>query len=111
MTYLEHFEKTGSTENMSWCRPFTDDSEEYFLIQHDGEIESAKTPDGIFYRYNGTLTPDVLESIAKAVNTYHDDYHGWTDEHIALEAMHELGCVNCPFRHECEAINEYMEEE
>jgi len=115
MTYLEHFEKTSSNENMSWCKPFTDRNEEYFLLMHDGEISEAKTPEGIFYRrsmgYGMKLTDEVLESIARIVNSEYDSYSHMTDENIALDAMHELGCVNCPFRHECEAVNEEMEEE
>ena len=112
MTYLEHFEKMPVIENMEWCKPFMDmETEDYILIQHDGEIISAKTPDGIFHRYNGTLTADIMENIAKTVNSNYNSYHGYTDEQIALDAMIETGCTNCPFRHECEAVNEEMEEE
>ena len=111
MTYLERFEKMLDVENMEWCAPFSDRNEDYFLIKHDGEIISAKTPDGIFHRYNGTLTPEVMESIARAVNNRYYCYHGWTVEQIALDVMEENGCVNCPFRHECEAVNEEMEED
>ena len=111
MTYREYFQQ-HEEENISCCRPFTDDSETYYLIQYDGEIESAKTPDGTYHRspvYGQRLDGSVIESIARAVNEQYDNYSGWTDEHIALEAMHEIGCAHCPFRDECEAMNEEMD--
>ena len=109
MTYLEKFESTNSNENLSWCKPYTDKNNEYYLIQHDGEIIDVKTPTGEYNLYDGTLTAEIMESIARAVNSDYDCYKGWTDEHIAIDAMTEIGCACCPFRHVCEAANEEIE--
>ena len=105
MTYRDYFEQ-HCDQNIGWCKPFTDKNEEYFLIQYDGEIISAKTPAGIYHRYDGTLTADTMESIARAVNNGYYCYRGWTDEHVALDVMHEIGCAQCPFHDTCEAYNE-----
>lgn len=107
MTYFDYFlMHDDEPMNMGWCKPYVDKSGDYTLIIHDGEAESAVTPKGTFHRYDGTLTDMVLEHIAHAVNDYYDDYFGWSNCHIALEAMTETNCINCPLRDECEAINE-----
>jgi hypothetical protein len=108
MTYLDNFEQNNSNENLSWCKPYTDKNEEYYLVMYEGEAEAAKTPEGTYHRYNSTLSEEVKESIAKAVNNGYHCYHGWNDEDIALDVMHEIGCKDCPFKHECEAVNEEM---
>ena len=113
MTYLEKMEREGKyNENMYWCKPFVDKTGEYFLIQHDGEIKSAKTPDGSFHICHGDFASEqAMQKFAFAVNNGYYCYHGWTDESIALDAMTETGCLSCPFRHECESVNEEIEEE
>ena len=114
MTYLEKMEREGKyNENMSWCKPFVDKTGEYFLIQHDGEIKSAKTPNGSFHLCHGDFASEqAMQAFALAVNNgYYSYYRGMTDEDIALDAMSETGCLNCPFRHECESVNEEIEEE
>lgn len=108
MTYREYFDK-HETENMNCCRPFQDKTGDYTVIIYGGEMELASTPSGRYFRYNGTLTDAIKEDIAKAVNNGYYCYHGWTDERIALDVMHEVGCSGCPFRDDCEMMNEEME--
>ena len=110
MTFLEYFEQNPN-KNMISCIPYADKTEEYFLIMFDGEWEEAKTPNGTYHRYDGTLTEAVKKSFAMAVNNGYYCYHGWTDEHIALDVMHEIGCAACPFRHDCQPMYEEWEKE
>lgn len=108
MTYLEYMENHPD-ENLDWCRPYVSKDGEYALLKHDREPEIARTPAGDLYRYNGSLSGEALEQIARAVNPDYDVFNGWTDEQIAIIAMHETGCAACPWRHECEAMGAEME--
>ena len=107
MKYIDYM-NDHEDENLSWCKPYADESGEYTLILHDGMVDAITTPDRIAYRYNGTLTEELMESFARAVNPDYDDYSGWDDLHIALESMHEVGCAHCPFKDDCEAMGEEM---
>ena len=111
MTYLENFELKNPSGNLSWCKPFADKNEDAFLIMYEGTAECVRTSEGaLLHRYNGTLNDYTIAEFARSVNNGYYCYHGWTDENIALDVMHETGCASCPFRHECEAVNTEMEE-
>ena len=107
MKYLEYMENHDG-ENLSWCKPYTDDSGDYKLIMYNGEVNSISAPDYEAFRYNGSMTPEIMEKFARAVNRDYDLYSGWEDWQIALEGMHETGCSCCPWRGECDAMAEEM---
>ena len=107
MTYRDYM-NDHDTEHFTWCCPYSDETGDYKLVIYDGEINAVSTPDTIAHRYDGTLTDEVLEQFARAVNPYYDDYKGWDNLHIALEVMHEIGCSGCPFNADCEALDEEM---
>ena len=109
MTYLEYMQD-HENENLSWCKPYSDDSGEYMLVMHDGEVHSILSPTCEAFRYDGTLTDELMERFAREVNHDYDLYSGWSDIHIALEAMHEVGCVSCHWRDDCEVMGEEMSE-
>ena len=109
MTYAEYFEN-HETENFSWCKPYTDKTGEYMLVIHDGELSSIASPDIIAYRYDGSLTDEIIKQFAMAINPNYDLYSEWTDLHIALDSMHEIGCSHCPFKDECDAMEEEMQD-
>lgn len=109
MTYRDYFDK-HQDENLSWCKPYVDKTGDYFLLMYEGECECVVTPHGTFCRYNGTLTDDIMEEFAKAVNNGYYCYHGWTDEHIALDVMTEVGCAACPLNSQCDPMFEEYEE-
>lgn len=98
------------TENFSFCKPCYNDSGDYALVMFDGELSAIKTPDLVAYRYDGTLTDEVMQQFAKAVNPNYDLYSGYNDIHIALEAMHPVGCAYCPFKDDCEIMGEEISE-
>ena len=109
MKYSEYFEE-HQAENFSWCKPYMDKTETYYVVMHDGEMLGIVTPTTVAYRYDGTLTDDLLERVAKEINPDFDSYSGWDLTHIILEAMNEVGCFHCPFKEDCEPYNEYMGE-
>ena len=80
------------------------------LVMYDGELSSIMSPTREAFRYNGTLTDEVLEQFAREVNPDYDLYTGWSDLHVALEAMHPVGCASCPWCEDCEAMYEEMSE-
>ena len=105
MTYLDYM-REHTDENLSWCKPYTNDDETHFLVMYDGIAGSIDTPNITAHRYGGSDFEAELEKLAREVNAHYDLYSGWDDTHIALEAMHEVGCWRCPFRDECEAMGE-----
>ena len=105
MKYLEYMENHDG-ENLSWCRPYADDSGDYALAICEGEVVGLTMP-GI---NTGDVTPEMMEKFARAVNRDYDLYSGWSDLHIALEGMHETGCSCCPWRGECDAMAEEMDD-
>ena len=92
-------------ENMSYCKPYQDDSGAYTIIMFEGHAETARTPDGDIYGESNVKKS--IKDIAIAVNPDYDLYQGWSDLHIALEAMHVVGCASCPYVNgECDAMME-----
>ena len=108
-TYREYMEEHDG-ENLSWCKPYSDDSGEYKLIMYEGIVDSISAPTIEAWRWNDTLTAEVLRDFARAVNPDYNEYKGWTDEHIALEVMHPIGCSACPWFGDCEAMGEETDE-
>ena len=109
MTYREYLE-AHEDENFSWCKPYANKDEDCFAVMYDGAIERVVSPDMEAQRYDGSLNGEAMEAFARRVNPSYDLRSGWSDEHIALEVMHEIGCFNCPFKDDCEAMDEEMEE-
>ena len=101
-------------ENLSWCKPYIyeDDSGSYYIIMYEGAIESIVTPEIEAQRYDGSLTDDLLETIARRFNPDYDWYKGWSDTHIIMDSddLREAGCSECPFKRECDAMLEEMGE-
>ena len=109
MTYAEYFMEHDN-ENFSWCKPYADKTGEYMLVMHDGELSALSSPDTIAYRYDGSITDQIIEQFAKSVNPDYSMFKGYTDTQIALFAMHETGCFHCPFKDDCSAMGEEMQD-
>lgn len=107
-TYRDLAEEDEGT-NLGWCKPYVSADGNHVLILHDGEVESIFSPTVRAYRWNGSLTEEVMAAFAREVNPNYDEYQGWTDLHIALESMRETGCWHCPWRDNCDAMGEEVE--
>lgn len=107
MTYRDYM-IDHSTEDLSWCKPYEDKTGDYRLVMYEGEPSSIATPERIAFRYDGTLTDELLEAFARAVNPDYETYQGYTDLEIALGTMHPVGCASCPHFDECGAMGEEM---
>ena len=64
-----------------------------------------------FKGYGDLPKPEEITRLAKELNENYDLYQGWSDTHILLDALREVGCDNCPFKADCEAVNEIVEDE
>ena len=111
MNYRQYFEQHPE-ESTCFCECYADKTEQYFLVMYDGEPSLIKWPGG-----TADVTPrhcdenEDLKAFSLAVNNGYYLYHGWTDEHIALDVMHHIGCASCPFRDSCSVMDEEMEDE
>lgn len=74
----------------------------------DSSVEHVITPDFDVSRCcdGDRAIEESLRIVAKTINPEYDSYSGWSDLHIALEAMHEDGCAHCPFKDDCECMGE-----
>lgn len=104
MRYIDYM-KDHESENLGWCKPYIDNSGKYCLVIEEGEVVYIKTPDiETFYGSAELKDKNVLKEFVMAVNPDYDLYHGWSDIHIAIEAMTEIGCWNCPVKNICDAM-------
>lgn len=108
MTYMEYMQDHPE-ENLSWCKPYTNDGEDRFLIMYDGEPLEVHAPGIEGHRYDGTLRIYMEQFTRELAGADYDLYQGYTDEEIALKYMHECGCASCPARHLCEVMKEEMQ--
>lgn len=113
---MKTYEKMSYGENMSWCRPYISEDERYMLAINEGEIISIQIDGRLVemdekepghYRYSKNL----LQRLARSVNPDYDEYEGYTDTYIILNALEERGCAECPWRDECDAMIEEDDDE
>lgn len=105
MRYLDYMEEHPG-ENLEWCRPYTDGNDNY-LIMYDGgplgiKTETEEVTERRELEYG-------MEGFARKVNKDYDLYSGYSDAEIALDAMHEVGCFDCPWKWDCDAMGAYVE--
>lgn len=110
---MKYYENMNYGENLGWCKPYISEDDRYALVLHEGEISTIqadgrdldwddKDPIYVTLRYS----KDLLHRLARSVNPDYDEYEGYTDTHIILDAMQERGCAACPWRDECDAMIE-----
>lgn len=95
-------------ENLDWCRPYVDESGQYYLVMTDGRVNGMHGP-GIKDCADcetGEEEDENLKKLAQAVNKYYSDYSGYDDDYIARQAMTETGCTSCPYFGICDAMSE-----
>ena len=89
-------------ENLSWCVPYKTADGKYALAVCEGK-PAGMILDGKVVDYSELEAS--LPTLAKAVNPDYGDYAGWTDLHLATEAMQECGCAHCPWFGTCDAMD------
>ncbi len=103
MLYKDYM-RSHETDNLLWCRPFTDGNGNYIVIyETDCMIHSKDVS-------INCPTEKQLSEFAKTVNPDYSLYSGYTSEEIITSAMDEIGCCNCPFYNTCAAMDETINE-
>ena len=111
MKYLEYMNE-HPTENLGWCKPYTDKNENKYLVIYDGEVSGIKTETAEVTTLDGRWELEkALGELARKVTKDYDLYSGYSDKELALIAMHEVGCADCPWKYDCDAMGEYINDE
>ena len=107
ITYRDYMAHHDS-ENFSWCKPYVSKDGEYSMIVYDGEMYAIHTPDIDAPEFGDRLTDEQMEQFARAVNPDFDLYSGYSCLQIAMFAMQETGCYNCPrYGDGCQTMDEH----
>ena len=102
MTVREYMQETGG--NLSWCKPYFSGDGESAVAINEGEPVGVLI-DGADVAPREISKPETIRRLAQAVNAQYALYSGWDDLHIALEAMHEGDCCECPWFGLCDAMD------
>lgn len=108
-TYRDYF-AAHADECVDWCTPYIADGG-YAMAVNDVEMNELS---GLMIAGEDIDTCDTREDaepvkrLAKAVNADYDLYSGWSDTHIAIEAMRKVGCASCPWFKDCAQMDEIL---
>ena len=99
---MKLFDFMRDGENLGWCKPYASDDGRFFMVS---------TQNGFDLMVDGEVFPlasdEVLDDFAKRVNPENYDHFkqiGRSADEIAIDAMREKGCRECPFKDECDAM-------
>lgn len=102
----------NSNENLGWCKCLNVGREKRVQVVVANDEIISLAIDGKYVLQEvlygaGTYTETTLEKVAKIVNTYFEDYKGYTATEIILDAEHkEEPCCNCPWFYVCAVLDE-----
>lgn len=89
-------------QNIDWCKPLRHRTENIIIVLMGGEIIQIRINEE-----DKDVTPEIITELAKKLNESYDEYEGWSDTHILLDAdFEELGCSDCPYFDICEAMDD-----
>lgn len=108
---MKLYEKMRNGENLSWCRPFTTKHKNLWVIVKEGKIEAIHELFGHIYFGQPYAFVNPSENlIAEFARIYNKNYYAnkdyFTPTEILLDVLYEKGCADCPFRDECEAMED-----
>ena len=85
--------------NLGWCMPYSTKDGDVWIAVAEGRICGA--------RINGCDTDNPsAATIARRVNPDYALYSGWSELYIALDAMDEHNCRDCPWFWACDAMDD-----
>lgn len=91
-------------ENLGWCKPYISKNKIVAFALNEGEICSMMI--------NGAevdVNAETIKTAAQLADEYYSDYKGYTDADILINASKVVGCLECPFCHVCDAMDEEVE--
>lgn len=110
-------EMIESGENAEWCKPMKHKTEDIYLAYHEGEVDAildngkeavrSSTIGKKIWEESDPAMDEKIKELAKRLNSDYDEYEGWDDTHILLDAdFEELGCKDCPWFNICDAMDD-----
>ena len=98
---MKQYEKMAYGENLGWCKPLSFLGGKVVIAVNEGSIVGAEI-DG----HDAPINAAGIRAIAELVNP-DAVCNGSDDTRIILDAdCRELGCASCPWRDDCEAMEE-----
>lgn len=102
--------------NLGWCKPYITDDGKIAFVECEGRVQDARIDGVDLETTHNVLRPQELtaESFAKLAHALHgkdyEMYDGYTDdERVSLAVndgkIRECDCCDCPYFHDCEAMN------
>lgn len=103
MKKLEYME-LHPDETVYDCTTYADESKTKFLTLFFGKPEVIVNGGTEIYKNDKSFALE-LKRLAKEVNESYDFYRGHSDLDIALDAMYQVGCADCPHCHYCDEMS------
>ena len=99
---IKLYETMETGENLSWCRPYISRDGSCAMVINEGEIINIMIDGKDF------VNPSREQLAALAARLNPDDADPDADDNelveILLDSMREVGCADCPYCDECEAM-------
>lgn len=99
---IKLYETMETGENLSWCRPYISRDGSCAMVINEGKIIN------IMINGKDFVNPSREQLAALAARLNPDDADPDADGEelieILLDDMREVGCADCPYRDECEAM-------
>lgn len=118
MTYRDYF-NAHTSENLSWCKTMVTSDGGVVVTMVECEIsdiivdDAALAPQkrlGLIKRFSDAQ----LRAVARLLDEDADERmeHRWSATELICgsDALHEIGCANCPYYGECEAMDAEYED-
>nr|DAR24149.1 MAG TPA: hypothetical protein [Caudoviricetes sp.] len=101
---IKLYESMQNGENLSWCRPYISRDGSCAMVINEGEIINIMIDDKDFVN----PSREQLAALAARLNPDDADPDADGEEltEILLDSMREVGCADCPYRDECECMDE-----
>lgn len=94
-------------ENLGWCKPLSFLEGRVVVALNEGKIDCISVDGKTLPSYPKDALANSIRAAAKLANPEYDEYSGWSDTHILIDADHEeLPCCKCPWFDVCDAMDD-----
>ena len=105
-TYRDYY-RDHPDECIDWCMPYVKGKNAVCVNDITYDEISAIMIEGVDIDFRDD--PGAIKRLAQHVNPDYAVYRGWSDTHIAIEAMQKVGCASCPWFSVCQQMDEILE--
>lgn len=96
--------------NLYWCAPYQSKDGSIKFSLCEGKINGLQIDGEKVESDTDVLSPEyysdaLLEKVARKMNVYYEEYSGWDNTHIIMDAAESIrDCADCPYFNDCEAM-------